>query len=240
MTPIEAAVQANIATVRSQITALAQETNRKASGITLIAVSKTKPIDAIQAAFAAGQRVFGENYVQEAADKALQLAHLPIEWHFIGSLQSNKAKLVAQHMHWFHGVDRLSIAQALSRHCTESRPKALPALNVLIQVNISGEASKHGVAPDELLDLAQALLQLPGIALQGLMGMAQPTDDPQIQQREFALLRDSLQQLNTALALPAPLTVLSMGMSGDLPSAIACGATHVRVGTAIFGSREKT
>ncbi len=239
MTLSPSTVQANLAAVRAQIEQAAMDAGRSGSAVQLIAISKTKPAESIRAAVAAGQRVFGENYVQEAEEKARVLADLPIEWHFVGSLQSNKAKVVARTMHWFHGVDRLSIAQALSKACIEptQRLTTMGPLKVLIQVNISGEASKHGVAPAAARPLAQAVGALPGLELCGLMGMAQPTDDVIVQKREFSVLRECLHAINSANVTDKPLTVLSMGMSGDLASAIAEGATHVRVGSAIFGTR---
>jgi PLP dependent protein len=241
MTPSPSTVQANLLAVRTKIEHAAIAAGRSGHAIQLIAVSKTKPAEFIRIAVAAGQRVFGENYVQEAEEKARELADLPIEWHFIGSLQSNKAKVVARTMHWFHGVDRLSVAQALSKACIEPalRPTVMGPLRVLIQVNISGEASKHGVAPDEATPLARAVNALPGLELCGLMGMAQPTDDATIQRHEFSILRNCLNTINSANVADKPLTVLSMGMSGDLVSAIAEGATHVRVGSAIFGARQQ-
>lgn len=196
----------------------------------LLAVSKTWPADSVREAAAAGQRAFGENYVQEGAAKVDELAGLGLEWHFIGPLQSNKTRLVANRFSWVHSIDRLKIAERLS----EQRDVHLPPLEVCIQVNVSGEASKSGVAPPDLPELARAVAALPRLRLRGLMAIPEPTPDVALQRARFASLRAMRDELNAAgLALDT----LSMGMSDDLEAAIAEGSTLVRVGTAIFGSR---
>ena len=202
---------------------------RPPEAVTLLAVSKTWPIADITAAAAAGQRHFGESYLQEALPKiAAQPAR---EWHFIGPLQSNKTRPVAEHFAWAHSVDRLKIAQRLS----EQRPEGLAPLQVCLQVNVSGEASKSGCTPAEALALAQAVAALPRLALRGLMTIPEPNSDPVRQRLPFARLRQLQEQLNHELNLR--LDTLSMGMSDDLEAAIMEGATLVRVGTAIFGAR---
>ncbi len=198
--------------------------------VRLLAVSKTWPADSVREAAAAGQRAFGENYVQEGAAKVDELAGLGLEWHFIGPLQSNKTRLVANRFSWVHSIDRLKIAERLS----EQRDVHLPPLEVCIQVNVSGEASKSGVAPPDLPELARAVAALPRLRLRGLMAIPEPTPDVALQRARFASLRAMRDELNAAgLALDT----LSMGMSDDLEAAIAEGSTLVRVGTAIFGSR---
>ena len=198
--------------------------------VRLLAVSKTWPADSVREAAAAGQRAFGENYVQEGAAKVDELAGLGLEWHFIGPLQSNKTRLVANRFSWVHSIDRLKIAERLS----EQRDVHLPPLEVCIQVNVSGEASKSGVAPPDLPELARAVAVLPRLRLRGLMTIPEPTPDVALQRARFASLRAMRDELNAAgLALDT----LSMGMSDDLEAAIAEGSTLVRVGTAIFGSR---
>lgn len=196
----------------------------------LLAVSKTWPADSVREAAAAGQRVFGENYVQEGVAKVEALAGLGLEWHFIGPLQSNKTRLVANSFAWVHSIDRLKIAERLS----EQRDVHLPPLEVCIQVNVSGEASKSGVAPDDLPELARAVAALPRLRLRGLMAIPEPTSDVALQRARFASLRQLRDQLNAG---GLQLDTLSMGMSDDLEAAIAEGSTMVRVGTAIFGGR---
>jgi pyridoxal phosphate enzyme (YggS family) len=193
-------------------------------------VSKTWPADSVRAAFACGERRFGENYVQEALDKIAALADLPIEWHFIGPLQSNKTRPVAENFSWVHSVERLKIAERLSAQ----RPDTRPPLNVLVQVNVSGEASKSGCAPDEALDLALAVAALPRLRLRGLMAIPEPSEDAAVLHGRFAQLRHLAEQLRAA---GQAVDTLSMGMSHDLETAIAEGATMVRIGTAIFGAR---
>jgi hypothetical protein len=218
----------NIAKVRERIREAAQASQRDFASVGLLAVSKTKPAAAVRAAHAAGQRDFGENYLQEALAKQRELADLDLVWHFIGPIQSNKTRPIAEHFDWVHSVDRLKIAQRLS----EQRPVHLPPLNICLQVNVSGEASKSGCAPEELPALAQAVTQLPGLRLRGLMTIPEPSDDAQAQHAPLARLR----QLRDSLELD--LDTLSMGMSQDLEAAIAEGATWVRIGTALFGARD--
>jgi pyridoxal phosphate enzyme (YggS family) len=218
----------NIAKVGVRIREAAQASQRDLSHIGLLAVSKTKPADAIREAFTAGITDFGENYLQEALDKQTQLSDLPVVWHFIGPIQSNKTKPIAEHFAWVHSVDRLKIAERLSAQ----RPAHLPALNICLQVNVSGEASKSGCSPDQLSALAHAVTQLPNLRLRGLMTIPEPTDDVTEQRAAFARLRELQQSLNLGL------DTLSMGMSHDLEAAIAEGATWVRIGTALFGARD--
>ncbi|WP_339408935.1 YggS family pyridoxal phosphate-dependent enzyme [Pseudomonas sp. EA_35y_Pfl2_R5] len=218
----------NIAKVGVRIREAAQASQRDCAAVGLLAVSKTKPAEAIRQAFAAGTRDFGENYLQEALDKQAELSDLPLTWHFIGPIQSNKTKPIAEHFAWVHSVDRLKIAQRLS----DQRPAHLPALNICLQVNVSGEASKSGCNPDELPALAQAVTQLPNLRLRGLMTIPEPTDNTNEQRAAFARLRELQQDLNLDL------DTLSMGMSHDLEAAIAEGATWVRIGTALFGARD--
>jgi len=218
----------NIAKVGERIREAAQASGRDLDGIGLLAVSKTKPAAAVRDAFAAGLRDFGENYLQEALDKQAELSELPLIWHFIGPIQSNKTKPIAEHFAWVHSVDRLKIAQRLS----EQRPNHLPPLNICLQVNVSAEDSKSGCAPAELAALALAVSQLPNLRLRGLMAIPEPTDDVAAQRAAVARLRELRD------GLPLPLDTLSMGMSHDLDAAIAEGATWVRIGTALFGARD--
>ncbi|MBX8472229.1 YggS family pyridoxal phosphate-dependent enzyme [Pseudomonas sp. RIT778] len=218
----------NILQVSSRIQAATQAANRSEDSVQLLAVSKTKPAEALREAYAAGLRDFGENYLQEALGKQLEVADLPLIWHFIGPIQSNKTRSIAEHFAWVHSVDRLKIAQRLS----EQRPADLPPLNICIQVNVSGEASKSGCTPQDLPALAQAISALPRLKLRGLMAIPEPTDDRAEQDAAFA----AVQKLQASLDLP--LDTLSMGMSHDLESAIAQGATWVRIGTALFGARD--
>lgn len=218
--------------VRARVEAAAQAAGRDPAGILLLAVSKTWPADAVRAAAAAGQRAFGENYVQEGVDKATALRALELEWHFIGPLQSNKTRPVANAFDWVHSIDRLKIAERLSAQ----RDVHLPALNVCIQVNVSGEDSKSGVAPGEVGALAQAVAALPRLRLRGLMCIPEPTADVALLRARFAMLRRLRDEL---VAAGFDLDTLSMGMSHDIEAAIAEGATIVRVGTAIFGERAK-
>lgn len=218
----------NIAKVRERIREAAQASQREPETVGLLAVSKTKPAQAIREAHQAGQIDFGENYLQEALNKQTELADLALIWHFIGPIQSNKTKAIAEHFHWVHSVDRLKIAQRLS----EQRPAHLPPLNVCLQVNVSREVSKSGCTPEELAELAQAVTQLPRLRLRGLMTIPEPSDDPQIQREPLARLRQLRDTLNPGL------DTLSMGMSQDLEAAVAEGATWVRIGTALFGARD--
>ncbi|MCK6376791.1 MAG: YggS family pyridoxal phosphate-dependent enzyme [Zoogloea sp.] len=214
----------------TRIARAASDAGRDPVGIRLLAVSKTWPAESVREAAAAGQRAFGENYVQEGVAKVEALADLDLEWHFIGPLQSNKTRPVANSFAWVHSIDRLKIAQRLS----EQRDVFLPPLQVCIQVNVSGEASKSGVSPAELPDLARAVAALPRLKLRGLMTIPEPTSDVALQRSRFAMLRQLMEQLR---ADGLELDTLSMGMSDDLEAAIAEGSTMVRVGTAIFGSR---
>lgn len=218
----------NIFHVGSRIQTATQAAHRPENSVQLLAVSKTKPAEALREAYAAGLRDFGENYLQEALGKQLELADLPLIWHFIGPIQSNKTRAIAEHFDWVHSVDRLKIAQRLS----EQRPAELPPLNICIQVNVSGEASKSGCTPDDLPALAAAISALPRLKLRGLMAIPEPTDNRAEQDAAFA----AVQKLQASLDLP--LDTLSMGMSHDLESAIAQGATWVRIGTALFGARD--
>ena len=218
----------NILQVSSRIQAATKAAGRDEHSVQLLAVSKTKPAQALREAYAAGLRDFGENYLQEALGKQLELADLPLIWHFIGPIQSNKTRAIAEHFDWVHSVDRLKIAQRLS----EQRPAELPPLNICIQVNVSGEASKSGCTPADLPALAEAISTLPRLKLRGLMAIPEPTEDRAEQDAAFA----AVQRLQASLNLP--LDTLSMGMSHDLESAIAQGATWVRIGTALFGARD--
>ena len=202
--------------------------------VQLLAVSKTFPAEAVLEAMAAGQRAFGENYLQEGVEKIAAVARAqpeaPVEWHFIGPIQSNKTRPIASHFDWVHTVERLKIAQRLS----EQRPPELGPLNICLQVNISGEATKSGATPSELPELARAVAQLPNLRLRGLMTIPEPQTDPALQRAAFATLR----KLGEALRADGILVdTLSMGMSGDMTAAILEGATIVRVGSAIFGTR---
>lgn len=218
----------NIAKVRVRIREAEQAKNRTPDSVQLLAVSKTKPAADIREAFACGLADFGENYLQEALAKQAELADLALTWHFIGPIQSNKTRPIAEHFQWVHSVDRLKVAQRLS----EQRPANLPPLNVLLQVNVSGEDSKSGCSPEELPALAQAVAQLPHLKLRGLMTIPEPTEDVAAQHAAFARLRELMHALNLGL------DTLSMGMSHDLEAAIDEGATWVRIGTALFGARD--
>ena len=227
MTPISANLQA----VHARIAAAARAAGRDEKDISLLAVSKTWPAGHVRDAAAAGQRAFGENYVQEGVAKVAELAPLGLEWHFIGPLQSNKTRPVAEHFDWVHSIERMKIAERLS----EQRPAGVPPLNVCLQVNVSGEASKSGCAPAEAVALAKAIAALPNLRLRGLMCIPEPVEDVEAQRQPFRQLRELYEQLR---ADGLPLDTLSMGMSHDLEAAIAEGATLVRIGTAIFGARE--
>ncbi len=206
---------------------------RPATAAHLLAVSKTFPAEAIRAAHAAGQTAFGESYVQEALTKIAQLADLELEWHFIGPIQSNKTRPIAEHFAWAHSVDRLKIAERLSA----ARPPGLPPLNVCLQVNIGGEASKGGAMPAEAIALAAQVAALPGLKLRGFMTIPRPTEEFEAQRAQFRQLRVLFDQ---ARAAGLAVDTLSMGMSDDLEAAIMEGATIVRVGSAIFGARRTT
>ncbi len=223
-----------LANAQLRIQQAAQISSRNADEIQLLAVSKTKPNSDILAAYAAGQRRFGENYVQEGESKSkeLKISCPEIEWHFIGPLQSNKTKIIAAHFDWMHTVSREKIAARLN----EQRPIDLPALNICIQINISGEQSKSGATPGELLTLAEKIAKMPKLALRGLMAIPTATADKQLQRDEFQQLQALYQKLKT---LYPQVDTLSMGMSNDLEQAIEQGSTMVRIGSAIFGEREK-
>lgn len=233
-------IAANLQHVRREIEAasrtcapgVAANVSKGVSAVTLVAVSKTKPAAMVREAFAAGQRDFGENYVQEGVEKIAALHDLRaggIVWHFIGPLQSNKAKLVAQHFDWVHGIDRAKIAEALARHRGDLAP-----LNVCVQVNVSGEGSKSGVAPAGAIELAKNVAAYPQLALRGLMTIIENTTDPAKQREQFGVMH----QLQRDLAASGIATdTLSMGMSQDFRVAIEEGATMVRIGSAIFGER---
>ena len=220
----------NLNHVRDRIAKVCAQMHRSPQELTLLAVSKTFGADAVLQAYAAGQTAFGENYIQEAVQKILALRHVPLQWHCIGPIQSNKSRLVAENFDWVHTIDRLKIAQRLS----EQRPAQLPPLNVCIQVNIDGGANKAGVAPQDALALAQAVAQLPLLRLRGLMSIPEPTLDFAAAFAVHQQAKNLFDALNNAgLALDT----LSMGMTSDLEAAISAGSTMVRVGTAIFGSR---
>ena len=225
----------NLAQVRDKISAAATRCGRSEE-ITLLAVSKTKPASAIAEAIAAGHRAFGENYVQEGVDKIRyfqEQGNSDLQWHFIGPLQSNKSRLVAEHFDWCHTVDRLRIATRLS----EQRPAEMPPLNVLIQINISDENSKSGIALSELDALAEAVAQLPGLQLRGLMAIPAPEAD---YDRQFAVAQQMAVAFEALKAGYPTVDTLSLGMTDDMDAAIAAGSTMVRIGTAIFGARDYT
>jgi pyridoxal phosphate enzyme (YggS family) len=225
----------HLAEVRQRIAQAAQSASRDPASVRLLAVSKTFPAGDVRAAFDAGQRAFGENYVQEGVTKIAALAELrgEIEWHFIGPLQSNKTKLVAEQFDWVHSIDRLKIAERLSAQ----RPEGAAALNVCVQVNVSGEASKSGVEPADAAALAHAIAALPGLRLRGLMAIPEPADTLDAQRAPHARLRGLMDALR---ADGLDLDTLSIGMSADLEAAVMEGATMVRIGTAIFGARDYT
>lgn len=223
-------ISSNLQAVLARVDRAAREHGRASGAVRLLAVSKTWPAADVREAALVGQRAFGENYVQEGVAKVVELADLGLEWHFIGPLQSNKTRVVAEHFDWVHSIDRLKIAERLA----EQRPAALPPLSVCLQVNVSGEATKSGVAPDAVEDLARRVAALPGLRLRGLMAIPAPAADFAAQRLPFRRLREIYEQLRAG---GLPLDTLSMGMSHDLEAAIAEGATLVRVGTAIFGER---
>lgn len=220
-----AALQATRASIADAVT----KADRAQNCVKLIAVSKAQPASAMREAFAAGQSAFGENYLQEALNKQIELSNLAIEWHFIGPIQSNKTQAIAQHFAWVHGVDRLKIAQRLN----DARSGEAP-LQVCIQVNVSNEDSKSGVLPDEVHTLAEAIRHLPNLTLRGLMAIPEPTNNIELQHQQFRIVHTLLEQLNQQ---GFALDTLSMGMSNDYVVAIAEGATMVRIGSAIFGAR---
>ena len=223
-------IAANLQAVRDRVALAASACGRPADDVSLLAVSKTWPAASVREAAAAGQRAFGENYVQEAVDKIAELPDLRLEWHFIGPLQSNKTRLVAEHFDWAHSIDRLKLAERLSAQ----RDPARAPLELCLQVNVSGEASKGGVAPAAAPALAAAVAALPRVRLRGLMCIPEPDGGEALLRERFAMLRGLRDRIN---ASGLALDTLSMGMSHDLELAIAEGATMVRVGTAIFGAR---
>lgn len=218
----------HLGALAARIDSTALACGREPASIKLLAVSKTKPAAAVREAYAAGVRDVGENYLQEALAKQDELTDLALTWHFIGPIQSNKTRAIAEHFAWVHSVDRLKIAQRLS----EQRPTELAPLNICLQVNVSGEDSKSGCTPAELPALAAAVAALPGLRLRGLMAIPEPSDERAVQEAAFARLRELQASLNLGL------DTLSMGMSHDLEAAISQGATWVRIGTALFGARD--
>ena len=226
----------NLAQVRDKISAAATGCGRASEEVALLAVSKTKPASAIAEAIDAGQRMFGENYVQEGVEKIRHFREkgtADLQWHFIGPLQSNKSRLVAEHFDWCHTVDRLRIATRLS----EQRPAEMPPLNVLIQINISDENSKSGIALEELDQLADQVATLPGLTLRGLMAIPAPEPD---YDRQFAVARQMAVAFEALKTRFSTVDTLSLGMTDDMAAAIAAGSTMVRIGTAIFGARDYT
>ncbi|AOT45548.1 MULTISPECIES: YggS family pyridoxal phosphate-dependent enzyme [Enterobacter] len=226
----------NLAQVRDKISAAATRCGRASEEITLLAVSKTKPASAIADAIEAGQHAFGENYVQEGVDKIRffqEQGKTDLQWHFIGPLQSNKSRLVAEHFDWCHTIDRLRIASRLN----DQRPEALPPLNVLIQVNISDENSKSGIALEELDALAADVAALPRLTLRGLMAIPAPESS---YERQFAVAQQMAVAFEALKGRYETVDTLSLGMSDDMEAAIAAGSTMVRIGTAIFGARDYT
>ena len=230
MTTNQKQLQIQLQSVHARVAAACQAAGRAASEVTLLAVSKTVDPEVVTQAFEAGQRAFGENYIQEAVEKIIQLRHLPLQWHCIGPIQSNKTRLVAEHFDWVQTLDRLKIAQRLS----EQRPAGRPPLQVCIQVNVDGGASKSGVSPGEALALAQRVAELPNLRLRGIMSIPEPAPDFVAACALFARVRAVFDALN---AEGLALDTLSMGMSADMEAAIQSGSTMVRVGTAIFGGR---
>jgi len=225
-----ATIEKSLQAVLARIALAAQQAGRAPESVRLLAVSKTWPAPALREAFAAGQSAFGESYLQEALDKLASLADLPLEWHFIGPIQSNKTRPIAEHFAWVHSVDRLKVAERLA----QARPEQLPPLNICLQVNVSGEGSKSGVTPQEVAALARSVAALPRLKLRGLMAIPRPTEDRDQQRAQFRILAQQFEQLNHQ---GFALDTLSMGMSDDLEAAILEGASIVRVGSAIFGAR---
>lgn len=227
-------LQENYERVLSRLATACQLSGRPSGSVRLLAVSKTFPASDVLALAQLGQQAFGENYLQEAMEKiatcGAERPDLPIEWHFIGPIQSNKTRPIAESFQWVHSVDRERIARRLS----EQRPASMPPLNVCIEVNVSGEASKSGCSPDQALVLARLVGALPGLRLRGLMAIPEPTSDQPTQHRRFAQVR---QLFDALIADGIAIDTLSMGMSADAEAAIAQGSTMVRIGTALFGSR---
>jgi pyridoxal phosphate enzyme (YggS family) len=229
---IMSTIAANLQATRARIAAVCAAAGRDLRAVRLVAVTKTFPVQAIREAALAGQRDFGENYAQEGAEKIHALSGAELVWHYIGPIQSNKTGTIAQHFDWVHTIDREKIAQRLS----DARDAARPPLKVCIQVNVSGEATKSGVAPDAVAALARRVAGLPRLELRGLMAIPEPTSDAALARRRFAQLREIMERLNRD---GLSLDTLSMGMSADFEAAVAEGATLVRVGTAIFGERPR-
>lgn len=225
-------IEHNLLQVRARIAAAAARCGRAPEEITLLAVSKTKPVSAVAEAIAAGQQAFGENYVQEGVEKVAELAaHPDLQWHFIGPLQSNKSRLVAENFAWCHTVDRQRIAQRLN----DQRPDALPPLNVLIQVNISDENSKSGIMLEAIPELAQQIAAMPRLRLRGLMAIPAPEAD---YDRQLAVCQQMASAFHALKQDYPEVDTLSLGMSDDMDAAIAAGSTMVRIGTAVFGARD--
>lgn len=221
----------NLSQIMQQIQQISGSCKRSENAVKLLAVSKTKPVEAIAEAIAAGQVAFGENYVQEGIEKVQYFRHIEgLEWHFIGHLQSNKTRVVAEHFDWVQTVDRLKIAERLNAQ----RPLHLSPLNVLIQINISDEESKSGIMPSEMIPLAREITRFPQLKLRGLMAIPKAEGDPILQKKALSEMQQLFQQLQSQFE---GIDTLSMGMSGDMQSAIECGSTMVRIGTAIFGMR---
>lgn len=221
-----------LTSVQQKIHDAAAKYGRPISSIQLLAVSKTRPAEDIRAAFEAGQHRFGESYLQEAIEKIQQLSDIKAEWHFIGRIQSNKTKIIAEHFDWVHGLCNVKHAQRLN----DQRPDSLPPLNICLQINLSHEASKAGIDPEEVAELAGLIHELPKLHLKGLMTLPAPAETVAQQRQPFQALRELRDRIKTDAL---PLDTLSMGMSGDLEAAIAEGATIVRIGTAIFGPRNQ-
>ena len=222
----------NLHTIKQQIATLEQRYERPAGSVRLLAVSKTKPLELVQLAAQSGQHAFGENYIEEGIDKQTQIADPTLEWHFIGNIQSNKTRLVANHYHWVQSIDRLKIVTRLAAQ----RARELPPLNVCIQINIDAEASKAGCQPEEVDQLVESIIGSPSLKLRGLMAIPAPRQNLEDQRHVFARLRDIYQQMQRD---HTGVDTLSIGMSADMEAAIAEGSTMVRIGTAIFGSRDR-
>jgi pyridoxal phosphate enzyme (YggS family) len=222
----------NIAKLLERVRLGAEKSQRVTGDILLLAVSKNHPCESVQAAYRCGLREFGESYLQEALVKIAELKALPLVWHFIGPIQSNKTRAIAENFDWVHSVDREKIARRLSDH----RPGNLPALQLCLQVNISGESSKSGVGLDELPELVREVMVLPRLKLRGLMAIPAPSSDPTKQREAFAKLHRALEEMGS---IAPDMETLSMGMTNDLEAAIAEGSTILRVGTGIFGSRNR-
>ena len=226
-------IENNTTSVQRRLQQAARDAGRNPEDILLLAVSKTRTSAQVRTAMESGLSSFGENYLQEAVEKIAQLSNSAISWHFIGPLQSNKTRQVAEHFDWVHTVDRLKIAKRLS----DQRAPDMPALNVCLQINIDNESSKSGLSPEQAIEVANSVALLPSLRLRGLMAIPKPSSEPAEQRQPFARLRALLEEINTRLDNSQKLDTLSMGMSGDLEPAIYEGATIVRVGTDIFGPR---